>query len=1273
MPVVQSRLSNELLFGLLWFVGQLQAQLNPKFDHYGIEDGLSQSNVKTVISEPNGAVWSGTQDGLNHFDGFEFKHVTKENTPQISSSFVLCSESDPQGNLWFGTKKELLFFNVQTRAFTSCKNPFSSVVVRQIVSYQQELLCLYEDGRLFSFSIERRKFNEIRLLFPIKHLIKGDSKPHLLDASGDLYVFLGLGKLKKVYSFGNASVYSAFSVGGSLVFFMKDKIRVLKDDYRSIPSPFSGFPTSLNAQVVSVISHDTGFLIGVKGNGLFFMDSRKNWKQYATDFYHSNALKSNNINCLYKDRENVIWVGTERGLSCFREEKNSWLKIGQSSNPNKGLISEKIWSFGKYRNTLLLGGDQEITLYNPNLGDFQHIKLSGKIQGSPYDVSVMDIEPLKNSKFLLACFDGLLWFDAEKRTFEKVVLGPKLREKHRHFYTLFCVEGNILIGTSAGILSLSKTTKNVKEVHFQPFDVCRNFLKDQAGNIWCISDKSGLSNLNPASFELTSSKFNPSLRKKTSDVFSCLIQPYGNTLFVGTLGSGIVKLNTVSGRADLLDKNSGLPNNVINGLMMDASGTIWTSTNLGLAYMNPNQEGKARFVGFGEEDFEYNSNAIFQEGGNLYFGGIFGFVVFSNKSISEKHASVYPKISMVRLKKSSAEWPTAQISDAELKERAYKITLPYYRRDFEVCFQPNVLYKSKKLEYKCEIIGETSNTIFLGNTNHVSFNYLSSGTYYLRIYSRVGKNGSWTETPALLTVQVQPPFWGSQLFFSIYVLLGLCLAYAYVRINVVRERKERHKLEEIVKERTHEIQQKKEEIELKNTAIMEEKNKVLAQQKLLYLEKMNAEKWLKNALPEQAVKELQRLGKVRPKSYDSATILFTDVVGFNKISESLTPARLVNKLDGLFKKFDAIVKERNIEKIKTIGDAYMAVGGIPEANATHAIDVCLAALLIQDYMAKHKFDALANGKDFWEIRIGINTGTVTAGIIGNLKIAYDVWGSAVNQAQRMEQLAEPGTISITETTFRMIEPYFEVRFKGEAPMKSSLLINRYELLHIKHDLSLRGEGLIPNDLFYEISQLHLYSPIKYYSVEAEVLRMLEEQLPKNLYYHSVDHTRMVINAVEHLALCEGVRDEGLFLLKTAALFHDLGFTQQYEHNESIGVKLAQKILPDFGYSDLHIQTVSELIFATEVPHKPVNKLQEILCDADLGYLGTDDFEITSQKLKQELIEKGKIMSDKHWDEVQVPFLENHRYFTPTAIASRGPKKEENLAAVRKRLEENNYG
>lgn len=1269
--MVQPQLNNYLLVGIFWFIGQFFGQVQPHFQNYGLSDGLSESCVNTIISADNGLIWAGTQDGLNQFDGFEFLTITKENNARINSAFILCSDKDNQGNLWFGTKRELLFLNTETYKVSSFYNAATTSSLKQVCTSAIGVLCLYENGRLFIFLKDQKKFQEIHHAGAIKQLVKDLKRIHLISNEGDLYVFQGLDKVQKVYSFGREMVYSAFSVVGTMVFCLKEKITVLDAYYHAVDSPLKKFNSSLNAQVVGIIKHKNNYVIGVKGQGLFLMNQSGNMVSITANYYQDKSLKSNQVNCLYKDAEEVIWVGTDRGLSCFKEQEEEWLKIGPSTNPKESLITENVWSFSKFGSTLLIGTDQGISLFQQDDGLFEHIKRPEGDLGLK-DVTVMDIEPWSGSSFLVACFDGLFVFDAVQRTFQKFAMNPLLRQKHGACYTLKSVNGMVLVGTSCGILAIQKSNRVVEEVHFKQRDVVRGFLEDSQGKLWAISDEQGLSVLHPLTYKPHPSKFNKNIRKNVNDVYSCLIQPSKNELLIGTFGSGIVRLNLATGKVVLMDKNDGLPNNVVNGLLLDNNGTVWVSTNRGLAYMSSKGGRSSEFSRFGEEDFEYNTNALFNDSGNLFFGGIFGFVRFPKTILRKKELPQYPKIYRVRLKQSTKEWPNAHISLNELIDHAFEVSLPYHRRDFEVFFQPNCLFKSRQMEYKCEIIGETMDTIFLGNTNHISLNALASGTYYLRIYARIGKNGAWTETPALLTIIIEPPFWGSSLFFWIWGFMGAIGTYVYVRLSVAKERKERLQLERLVAERTQEIILKKEEIELKNFVILEEKNKVLEQQKLLYLEKMNAEKWLKNALPEQAVKELQRLGKVRPKSFESATILFTDVVGFSAISETMSPARLVNKLDSLFKKFDAIVKDRNIEKIKTIGDAYMAVGGIPEGNTTHAIDVCLAALLIQDYMAKHKFDALANGKDFWEIRIGINTGPVTAGIIGKLKIAYDVWGAAVNQAQRMEQFAEPGTISISETTFRFIEPYFEVRPRGTAPMKSALLINRYELLRIKPGLSIGGEGLVPNDLFYEISQLHLYSPIKYYSVEAEVLRILEEQLPKNLYYHSVEHTREVIQAVEHLSLCEGVRDEGLFLLKTAALFHDLGFTQQYEHNEPIGAAMAQKILPDFGYSELHIETVKELIFATEVPHKPVNKMQEIMCDADLDYLGTDDFEAISQKLKHELMEKGKITSDRHWDEVQVPFLENHRYFTPTAIASRGPKKEENLAAVRQRLNENKY-
>jgi hypothetical protein len=164
----------------------------------------------------------------------------------------------------------------------------------------------------------------------------------------------------------------------------------------------------------------------------------------------------------------------------------------------------------------------------------------------------------------------------------------------------------------------------------------------------------------------------------------------------------------------------------------------------------------------------------------------------------------------------------------------------------------------------------------------------------------------------------------------------------------------------------------------------------------------------------------------------------------------------------------------------------------------------------------------------------------------------------------------------------------------------------------------------------------------------------------------------VVRAVESIALTENVTDEGLFLLKSAASYHDAGFIEQYDKNEPIGARLAEEILPKYGYTAHHIQQIKELIYVTQIPHAPKNKLEEIICDADLDYLGRDDFHEIADRLRIELREHGKIDSDRKWDEIQVMFLTNHKYFTQTAINTRRAKKLQNLEEIKKRLEENNY-
>ncbi|MBU2018933.1 MAG: guanylate cyclase, partial [Bacteroidetes bacterium] len=199
-----------------------------------------------------------------------------------------------------------------------------------------------------------------------------------------------------------------------------------------------------------------------------------------------------------------------------------------------------------------------------------------------------------------------------------------------------------------------------------------------------------------------------------------------------------------------------------------------------------------------------------------------------------------------------------------------------------------------------------------------------------------------------------------------------------------------------------------------------------------------------------------------------------------------------------------------------------------------------------------------------------------------------------------------------------------------------------------------------------------YSAINYYKAERHIIRILEKGLSPNLYYHCITHTKDVVRAAESIAIQEGVTDEGLYLLKSAATYHDAGFVEDYDKNEPIGARMAEEILPNYGYTSEQIEQVKRLIFVTEIPHKPQSHLEEIMCDADLDYLGRDDFHEIADRLRRELKEHGKINSDRQWDEIQVNFLTNHVYFTKTSYRNRHDKKIKNLYEIKKRLEINDY-
>lgn len=241
---------------------------------------------------------------------------------------------------------------------------------------------------------------------------------------------------------------------------------------------------------------------------------------------------------------------------------------------------------------------------------------------------------------------------------------------------------------------------------------------------------------------------------------------------------------------------------------------------------------------------------------------------------------------------------------------------------------------------------------------------------------------------------------------------------------------------------------------------------VIALTKNLNQERRKSDSLLLNILPESVAEELKRNDRVKPLQYQSATVLFTDFVGFTRIAEGLTPPELISELDKCFSDFDHIIKKHNLEKIKTIGDSYMAAGGLPRATRTHAVDCVLAALEIQRSMMEMKEKREREGRAYWQLRLGIHTGPLVAGVIGQEKFAYDVWGDTVNTASRMESSGVAGRINISAATYEMIKAFFDCEYRGKVSAKGKGEIDMYFVSRIKSELS--SGAVTPNEKFEKL-------------------------------------------------------------------------------------------------------------------------------------------------------------------------------------------------------------
>lgn len=392
--------------------------------------------------------------------------------------------------------------------------------------------------------------------------------------------------------------------------------------------------------------------------------------------------------------------------------------------------------------------------------------------------------------------------------------------------------------------------------------------------------------------------------------------------------------------------------------------------------------------------------------------------------------------------------------------------------------------------------------------------------------------------------------------------------------------------------------------------------------------------------------------------FNMATVMYARIHGFSNISEEMNSAQVMDELDEVLFQFDNILKKYKIHKIKTIGDSYMAAGGIPVKNITNPIDVVMAALEMHNYL-ELLHTRSGRQKKIWELKIGIHTGPVTAAVSGRRKLNYDIKGDTVNMATRLESYAKDGEIVVSVMSYELIKEFFECDYHGRMPVKYKNDLELFRVNSIRREYTENQDGRTPNSNFDVKFKL-----IQFTDIQEMILDKLEKELPPYLYYHNVKHTVDVVTEVELIGWAEGVEDNEILLLKMAGLFHDAGHTIAYDNHEYHGTVLVREMLPRYGYTEEQIEKICEIIMATKLPPQPHTLLQKIICDADLDYLGRSDMIPVSNTLYKELKEQNKIGSLNDWNKLQVKFISGHQYFTKTARQLREVNKQLQIERIR---------
>jgi len=1074
------------------------------FTTFSTEQGLALSTVLCSFADKQGILWFGTQGGgVSKYDGKTFTNYST--SEGLSHNTVLCIVEDKSGNLWFGTDGGGVsrFDGISFTTF-STENGLASAIIRDIEEAKDGKLWFATFGKGITILDPSKNSNDsgrFRYLNTTNGLIGDDIWAMSWDSKERLWIAtdengIGMYDGKTCIRLPNNEkteihTRAIFISKKNTLWIGTDQGEIAALDLSNIRTDFHALnyfknPDGMSDNSVKCFTEDKegNIWIGVSEAGLIkAIEHLDQWS--FTNYSTLNGLPNNSVTCLSKDLSENLWIGTDGGgISKYSGSAFSHYTTTQ------GLSNNSLWGIDRTMDgTYWFGTDGNgLCFYNPDHTQqgFGCIDQKGGLRASV----ILSLKKNHNEHIWLGTLEnGVIEFDGKRFNYYNTKQGLV----HNMIVSIFeDQQGNMWFGSGGGGVSKFTPSQNGQASTFINYtneqgladDVVLCITETKKGEMWFGTQKGGISKLRTDDVKAGESSFiNYSTEQGLSNntVYS-LLNDHKGDLFIGT-ENGLSILRSSSNKGSPIFTNyttlQGLPDNFITNILQLPEGKIIVGTNDGIAFFNEDLSLNSNGLLSGLEVFNNSTGypikdvngqgSMFLDSKGIIWAGTgydkVGLIRLDPAAVTRNTKVPHLVIENIRLNEEKISWYSLAkkqkdhwVEDSILQARQeimcygyslnkekqedlqkrYKdisfdsispfypipqhLVLPYEHNQITIEFNCIEVSRHAMVNYQYMLSGYDKTWSPVLKKTEATFGNMNEGTYTFMVKAQ-SPDGVWSD-PISYTFDVLPPWYRTIWAYLLYIVLISLSLRLYLRWRTNELKKRQQQLIQTVKERTAEVVSEKKEAE--------------KQREKAEKEYQRSEELLLNILPAEIAEELKVKGEVSAKQFQAVTVLFSDFVNFTGISQTLSPQKLVSEVHHYFTAFDAIMEKYGLEKIKTIGDAYLAVSGLPHNQPDHAKKAIQAAQEIIEFIAERR----KNGGLF-DIRIGLSSGQVVAGIVGVKKFAYDIWGDTVNTAARMEQNSELGKINISGETYELIKHEFHCVYRGKIAAKNKGEIDMY--------------------------------------------------------------------------------------------------------------------------------------------------------------------------------------------------------------------------------------